>query len=183
MDGLFCSPSRFMFVSVFRISVSVQHTASPTTGRLMAIIRSLVASAILFWGNSPRNAEARRTQRTAELVLTKKWELSFSATLCGLCSAISRYRRVLRRFFWQGSGTGVSPVCSSKVVACYRNTQARRLCHFAGHVPLVAALPRHVSALKSSGSLTPWRDALRRGLSPGRWPACPSLLPSSPNRC
>ncbi len=67
-----------------------------------------------------------------------------------LCSAISRYRHVLRRFFRQGSGTGVSPVCSSKGVACYRNTRARRPCHFAGHVPLVAALPRYAFALNNS---------------------------------
>jgi len=44
---------------------------------------------------------------------------------------ISRHRRALRRFFRQCSGTGVSPVCFSKVAARYKNTQARRLCHFA----------------------------------------------------
>jgi hypothetical protein len=48
MDGLLCNPSWILFESVFRILVSVRHTASPTTGRLMAIIRRLVASAILF---------------------------------------------------------------------------------------------------------------------------------------
>ena len=55
-----------MFVSVFRIQVSVQHTASPTTGRLLAIIRRPVASAILFWWGfldkrrGAENAENRR---------------------------------------------------------------------------------------------------------------------------
>jgi hypothetical protein len=54
-----------MFVSVFRIQVSVQHTVFPTTGRLMAIIRRPTASAILFWEihqQTQRRGERRESQ-------------------------------------------------------------------------------------------------------------------------
>jgi hypothetical protein len=60
MDGLFCSLSFFVFVSVFCFPNNWKINADypPAGGQCN----------FLFFGNSPRNAEVRRTQRTAELV-------------------------------------------------------------------------------------------------------------------
>jgi hypothetical protein len=159
MDGLSCRPSRFMFVSVFLIQASVQHTASPTTGRLMAIIRQPAASAILFL--AVFTAEAQRRGESVFFRSSRGNEAPIRLRVHG---------SVLRVLKSQSLLTSAATCQPGKKGIAFPAT-------------LCGSLRLCVSAVKSFGSLTPWRDAIRRGLLPGRRPAQPSLLRWFPSRC
>ena len=188
MDAALCNLSRFTFVNVFRIQVSVPHTASPTTGRLMAIIRRLTASAILFWGIR-RETQSRGKRREPQIRFDrKKRGLLFFATLCGLCvSALNRIYSIKPRINTDEHGWEKEFQPRKRVHQSVRPTgfaeETFGLVLIRVHLCPSVVKRFSTAWVRRSGRLTLWRDAIRRGLLPGRWPAQPSRLRSSPNRC